>query len=397
MVLYFIVLNNSKTKFRRKPLNKTTGVQLNMKSCTVQRLLGVDLLRGIAAYAVVFVHSGDESLGLPISQAAISLRMLFYFAVPFFLATSFYFLTSKAEIDTSQQFWRSRVDRILIPYAVWSIIYIIFRSIFFLYSHQMDRLQDWLRDPLAIVFFGGASYQLYFLPLLFTGTFLVMIAKYMQKIHTSRIIVGCLAIFSLIAYEWLLSFGNAFRLNPNTAFQNLFQTAGWDLSSFPLLRLFLVQIAWLLNCLPFLFIGILLIPLCDRINRWNSFCRLITACLCGAIFLLSSPTIFVDIPSILRNVLQAYSLLLISIILSGYIKKGWIFQSVGNCSFGIYLIHPFAMLGVKGVAAKILPVLSREVSIASMIIISIGSFMISWMSIALIRRNKWIAKYTLGI
>lgn len=55
-----------------------------MKNKSTQRLLGVDLFRGIAAYAVVFVHSGDESLGLPISQEAIFLRMLFYFAVPFF-------------------------------------------------------------------------------------------------------------------------------------------------------------------------------------------------------------------------------------------------------------------------------------------------------------------------
>ncbi len=368
-----------------------------MKSKTVQRLLGVDLLRGIAAYAVVFVHSGDESLGLPISQAAISLRMFFYFAVPFFLATSFYFLTSKPEIDTSWHFWRSRIDRILIPYVVWSIIYLIFRSIFFFQSHQMDRLQDLLRDPLAIFFFGGASYQLYFLPLLFVGNFLVIIAKYMQKIHTNRIVICFLAIFSLIVYEWLRRSDNAFRLNPNTAFQNLSQTAGWDVSSFPLLRFLFVQVAWLLNCLPFLFIGILLIPLCDQINKWNSFYRLMIAFACGTIFLLSSPAIFVNIPGILRNVLQAYSFLLLSIILSSYIEKGWVCQSIGSCSFGIYLIHPFAMLGVKGVLSQISPILSSEVSILSMIIISIGSFAISWMGIILIMRNKWIAKYTLGI
>ena len=236
-----------------------------MKNKNTQRLLGVDLFRGIAAYAVVFVHSGDESLGLPISQEAISLRMLFYFAVPFFLASAFYFITSKSEIDISQRFWRSRVDRILIPYASWSIIYLIFRSIFFFQSKQMDRLWDLLRDPLSIFFFGGASYQLYFLPLLFTGTFLTIIAKYMQKIHISYIFIGFFAIFSIIIDEWLIKSGNGFQLNPNTAFQNLLQTAGWQISSLPLLRFFLVQIAWLIKCFPYLFIGILLLPLFNQI------------------------------------------------------------------------------------------------------------------------------------
>jgi peptidoglycan/LPS O-acetylase OafA/YrhL len=65
------------------------------------QLLGVDLVRGISAYAVVFVHSGDETLGLPISQDAVTLRLYCYFAVPFFLATAFYFLISKPEIDIS--------------------------------------------------------------------------------------------------------------------------------------------------------------------------------------------------------------------------------------------------------------------------------------------------------
>jgi peptidoglycan/LPS O-acetylase OafA/YrhL len=368
-----------------------------IKSKSTQRLLGIDLIRGIAAYAVIFLHSGDESWGLPISQAAISLRLLFYFAVPFFLATSFFFLTSRAEIDTSPRFWRSRIDRILIPYAVWTIIYLIFRSAFFFESQQMDRFWNLLRDPLAIFCFGGASYHLYFLPLLFTGTFLVIIAKYLQQIRINRIFIGCLAILSLVVYEWLTKSGNSFHLNPNTAFKGLSQTNGWEINDFPLLRFVLVQIAWLLNCFPYLLIGITILPLCNQVPKWNSTYRLMTACLCGVIFLGSSAALLIGIPVIVKDVGQAYSLLLLAIILSGYIKQGWIFQSLGVCSFGIYLIHPFAMLSIKGVLAKTLPSLANEVSILSMLTISIGSFMISWIAIALMMKNKWVAKYTLGV
>lgn len=368
-----------------------------MKNKNTPRLLGIDLMRGIAAYAVVFLHSGDESSGLPISQATMSLRLLFYFAVPFFLATAFYFLTSKPEIDISWRFWHSRIDRILIPYILWSIFYLISRSFFFFQSHQMDSFWNLWGDPLSLVFFGGASYQLYFLPLLFVGTFSVAIAKYLQKIRANRLAIGLLAILSLIIYECLLQSGNTFRLNPNTAFQNIIHTAGWDIQSLPLLRLLLVQIAWLLSCLPYLFMGMLLLPLCHRINKWNQTARLITIFLCASMFLGSAAAIFIGIPDTVKNVLQAYSLLVLSIALSGYIKNNWLVQSVGDCSFGIYLIHPFAMLVVKGVFNKTLPILSQEVSILSIAIVSIGTFIISWSAIGLMKKNYWISKYALGI
>ena len=252
-------------------------------------------------------------------------------------------------------------------------------------------------DPLAISFFGGASYQLYFLPLLFTGTFLVVIAKHLQKTGLNRIFAGFLSIFSVIVYEWLLKSDNAFRLSPNTAFQNLIQTYSLDISSFPLLRILLVQIAWLLKCFPYLLIGILMLPLFNQIKKWNSFYRLITILSCGIIFLLSGAATFIGIPNTLREILQAYSLLLLSLILSDYIRNSWFIESIGACSFGIYLIHPFFMLGVKLLLSKTFPTLSSEVSILSMLIISIATFLASWIAIASIAKYKWLSKYTLGV
>jgi hypothetical protein len=45
------------------------------------RLLGIELFRGISTYAVILVHSGDETWNLPSSAAAIEFRYHFYFAV----------------------------------------------------------------------------------------------------------------------------------------------------------------------------------------------------------------------------------------------------------------------------------------------------------------------------
>ncbi len=368
-----------------------------MKSKNNQRLLGVDLMRGIAAYAIVLVHSGDESLGVPVAPAASSLRLLFYFAVPFFLATSFYFVLSKPEISISRRFWRSRIDRLLIPYAIWTVVYLIFRSIFFIKTNQMERLWYLLNDPFAIFCFGSASYQLYFIPLLFTSTFLIAIAKYLRQQHTSPIVIGCFAILSTIVYQWLLYSGNTFQLNPHTAFQGLVKAVDWDTYSLPLLRFLLVQIAWLLNCLPYLLMGILILPLSDRLTRANNSVRSIAIALCTLLFLLSGAATSIGIPDILKDLIQAYSLLLISLIISSYIKiNPWV-ESVGTSSFGIYLIHPFAMLVTKEIVAMLVPNLSQEVSVLSMLSISGITFVLSWIAISFLKKNKWIARYTLGI
>jgi len=83
-----------------------------------RRLLGIDLCRGLAAFAVILVHSGDRSWGIPISDSAIQLRHSFYFAVPFFLATSLYFTTQKNLSNFTLYFWQKRLKRIIVPYLL---------------------------------------------------------------------------------------------------------------------------------------------------------------------------------------------------------------------------------------------------------------------------------------
>jgi surface polysaccharide O-acyltransferase-like enzyme len=161
-----------------------------------QKLLGIELCRELAAYSVILVHSGDEHWGLTTDPSAIAFRLHFYFGVPFFLALAFYFLTAKPEIVYSAKFWRSRFDRILIPYAIWSIIFLILRIIIFAVSDRTDRLQELLTDPLSIVFFGGASYHLYFLALLLTGTSLVLFLPLLQKLRISNLGLLLLSIAS---------------------------------------------------------------------------------------------------------------------------------------------------------------------------------------------------------
>ncbi|MEO1802808.1 MAG: acyltransferase family protein, partial [Cyanobacteria bacterium J06629_2] len=87
------------------------------------KLAGIELCRGLAALAVIIVHSGDDTWGIPIAKSAIQFRLLFYFAVPFFIASYFYFATRKLPLRISLDFWQKKFRRIVVPYLLWSIIF----------------------------------------------------------------------------------------------------------------------------------------------------------------------------------------------------------------------------------------------------------------------------------
>lgn len=361
-----------------------------------QKLLSIELCRGLAAYSVILVHSGDEHWGLTIDPSAIAFRLHFYFGVPFFLALAFYFLTAKPDIVYSAKFWRSRFDRIVIPYAIWSIIFLILRIIIFAASDRTDRLQELLQDPLSIVFFGGASYHLYFLALLLTGTSLVLFVPLLQKLKASNLGLLLLSVLSIALYNWLETSGNSFQLGPDVAFKSLLSTWQIDLQSHPLPRLLFVEIAWMIKCLPYLFISLLLHQIIPSPNRSR---RMMTI---GSIVGFVAINIIgrLLLPGALQEIILAYTLLLAGISLSSYFRNtatNKLVANIGSCSFGIYLIHPFVMNIVKSMVGKVSPELTNSISIPSMFALSIPCFLISWLVVAGITKTKLAPKQLLGI
>ncbi|PSB59248.1 acyltransferase family protein [Chamaesiphon polymorphus] len=362
-----------------------------------KKLLGVEICRGLSTYAVILVHSGDETWGIPIDPIAIAFRSHFYFAVPFFLATAFYFMTAKVDIVYSEKFWRSRIERILVPYTIWSIIFVISRVIVFSLTNKTDRLQQLLQDPISIIFFGGASYHLYFLTLLFAGTLLVLLLPILENLKTNKYVLIFLSIVSTCLYYALESSGNSFQLGANIAFQNLLNSWQIDWSQFPLLRVISVEIAWTIKCLPYFFIGLILNRY-DRLIKIPSERRLIIVVLSLLLFG-ANKLEYLLLPGILTEIFLAYILLIVSIYLSDYLNSNIISElaaSIGACSFGIYLIHPFIMSVAKFFVAKVIsPELTNSISIASMLVLSLTCFFASWLAIYSIK-NKPIAKYLLG-
>ncbi len=358
------------------------------------RLSGIDLCRGVSAYAVILVHSGDETWHLPISQEAIQFRLLFYFAVPFFLAAAFYFLTRKPTIDISARFWKSRMQRIVIPYVVWSIIYLVVRSLFFLTAHNPDRLAELFQDPLALIFFGDASYQLYFLPLLLAGTSLLVLAKYLVERRVSSLVLAVLTGISIGINEIIYATGNGFQLGEGIAFSSILQGITNE-NLYPIARVVLVELSWILRCLPYLLGALVLHRSLNRLTSASVQFRNLDIFFLG-LFVITTTIGKMWIPHFSQEILVAYFLLIAGILGSSRLKDNQLFASLGACSFGIYLIHPIPMNFIKEITMEVFPALSQQVSIASMLTFSISSFLISWFIVSLLIKHKAIAKYTFG-
>lgn len=353
------------------------------------RAAGIDLCRGLAAFAVILVHSGDETWGVPISDRAIQFRHLFYFAVPFFLAASFYFSTKRTPLKINRAFWQKKIQRIVVPYLLWSLLYVVVKLAIAFLTQETAQISQLLADPVAIVFLGGASYHLYFIPLLIAGTTLLYLANYLSQVKYSVFLLSFLATVSILLYQLLIVSKNDFNLGDYNAFAQLFPVLGDNILA-QIWRCILVNLAWLIRCFPYLAIALLLQAILRKDRQWLYQPANVTAIF--LFFLLVDILGAKYLPDALSELLIAYSLLLFGIAVSQFISNSKLITNLGLCSFGIYLIHPLVKSVVEILLAKI-PQVTQSVSIISMLIYAISSFLLSWLAIALMQKNKLIAQY----
>ncbi len=133
------------------------------------RLTELDLLRGIAILAVVLIHfTGPAIRQLSLTSYAydfyLILNRLAQFAVPCFIFISAFALTyrnkTRKGLPSWGQFYRQRINRILIPYFLWSCFYILYRLI----NHEGNTI--FLKKIIYWFVLGKSFYHLYFLILI---------------------------------------------------------------------------------------------------------------------------------------------------------------------------------------------------------------------------------------
>jgi peptidoglycan/LPS O-acetylase OafA/YrhL len=357
------------------------------------RLVGVDLFRGIAAFAVAVLHSGDATIA-PISNAAMDFRYFFRHPVVFFLATSFYFFVNSAHAAKPTERIVSRVKRILIPYAIWSLLYLLVKGLQFFFSSGANKFSDILRDPVSAIFFGGVTVHLYFLPMLFVGTIAAIASESIFKSPKLEVLL-VLFIISLIAYDLTIVSGNNFILGPNIAFKTFTEAIVPGGSQNSVIRLVAVPIAWMIRCLPYIFLAKFIKHM--TIQKYLSSIRSGHCAIIVLSFIALNLTPKVFISASVHELAVAFTGLLSAISISQYLRSyPWI-ENLGVCSFGIYLIH-VSIIRVEWVLLqKLSPNLCAEITIFNILLLSTTSFLIAWLITYFILQRKKVSTFLFGI
>ena len=165
---------------------------------------GIDMLRIIAIFAVVMIHTTTRELELThydlVHQTAtLFLNQASRFAVPlFFMISGFVLELSYSNHQNYVSYIKKRLGRIFIPYIIWTIIYY-----FFIYTKHSGNFLD-------AVLTGSSSYQLYFIPALLIFYLIYPVVHRLYGILSNKWVVAVL--FAVEMY--LLNYDYQFHGSP---------------------------------------------------------------------------------------------------------------------------------------------------------------------------------------
>ncbi|WP_082443364.1 MULTISPECIES: acyltransferase family protein [unclassified Sphingomonas] len=137
--------------------------EASASSALHSRVNGIDVFRFLAVVGVVFIHANNKTtFGTAFDLAS-------RFGVPFFFIVAGYFAGMKSDLSFFNAV-RHIVQRILIPFAVWLVLYLVY----FEYRPPV------LAEPLTVAWVlmtGGPAFHLWFLPSLAFGTLMLVVLR----------------------------------------------------------------------------------------------------------------------------------------------------------------------------------------------------------------------------
>ncbi len=341
-------------------------------------------MRAAAAFCVIYIHAPLVAAGAPIQANAQWVASFFQFAVPFFLLTAFYFGAQASQKTTT---WKAIVHksakRLLIPYLLWTGIYIALRMVKFWVQHK----SMWLvfADPVGLLM-GGSAVHLYFIPLLFIGLVTQqIIAPGIRKF--SAVGVLFLLALSLTAKIAVIRSGNGFNLDPMRAFETLIDTRALGLADAPA-RLALIFLSHVVRCLPLVLLGFLLARFLARVNpgvnAGNKPQRFAILLLASALFALQFALPLQHSP--LGDEISGVLAFLLAWALSAYIPENKLARNLGVFSYGVYLSH-LVFLETLQVGATKLHIAPRLGSFPALFAVSALTFLACWLTLSLASRQ----------
>lgn len=356
------------------------------------RLTGIDLLRGLAIYAVIILHMDEPLTVYPYGWATI--LEFSKFAVPFFLSASFYLSFLKFYSSQKPFKFQARAIRLLVPYGIWSSLYLAYKGLKYIADGETDQIATLLQDPIGLIFCGGAAFHLYFLPLLMIGTVLVQILHFLPKRDINIYLLIGLFIISLAAYQGLIASGNQFNNAQRAAFLTMLNNISPSLNNNILVRLPMVALAWTIRCLPYVILAMIWHhpKVQSRKIEFQTWQLTLVAILFITINLVGTHVLPAAVYEVGRGYLGLTFALMASHILQG---NDWI-RSLGLASFGIYLSHLILVesfyIGINRVYPAFLSDVSSPVLLFCSGLILLGC----WWLTNLVKRRELVALFLLG-
>ncbi len=332
--------------------------------------------------AILHIDGGIQAIPTGWSQ----ITNFSLYAVPFFLALSFYLAIEKLSGSPHPYPLRLRLIRLLVPYSIWSAVYLFYKVVKYVADGESSKLLNLFSDPLSLVCFGGAAIHLYFLPLLAIGTVLIKFSGWAIAKKISVAGLSLLGLISLLSYEALIISKNEYQIGINQAFQPLVAAVLPTGNLNPLWRYILVVIACIVRCAPYILVGTILNHPAAKKFRLNLVDKypLLWLVVCLGLNIFGSQFL----PQAGYEVARGYSFLLAAISVSHVLKDNYPIQSLGTCSFGIYLIHLFVIEFFQSLAKRVYPDYIYHVNTAILLLTAIVVVIISWAITSLLMRNK---------
>lgn len=173
--------------------------------------LYANYIRSFAAIAVIFIHSTGTYL--PDFDPANSMDVrwwtgniycsLLRWATPFFIMLSGSFLLDPSRPESTGQFLRKRIVRVLLPFAFWTVVYMVYQYRLSLFSSGTELPRA--SEVLYKIFFEDVYYHLWFVPMivslyLLTPTFRIFIQHAQRRDIEYFLVVA----FSITALQHLI-------------------------------------------------------------------------------------------------------------------------------------------------------------------------------------------------
>ncbi len=304
------------------------------------RFDGFDYLRAVAIVAVVYIHGCDTNATMRYAMKWMGFAVPCFFMMSAFLAQWTILHRERSYIDLI----RSRLIRLTPPFYVWSAIYLAVR---YLKSLKTGATID--SGLFGCLFWGDASYQLYFVPMLFYSfvgwTGLMLMARKRRMLASGLMMISA-AVF--IAIEPLIAEripGARWFIAPNLA---------W----FPIGMLMAVAA-----------------------STWGT-----------KLSLLRWPAVTVGAASFATGWINTYLVATCVFLIALSIRRSApaAIKSVAGLSYGIYLLHVLIIETMQFGLPR-LGIANETLAATALITLSaaVGSYLICW-AISKIRRIKWV-------